>query len=206
VRVDLSKGTVEGRMLNASTKGLKVELPVSLRRGDGVDVHMRGYAPGSQMRVQAEVVWCKRSPTGATWQAGLQLTAYGGHKPYEVLTLVRPPGSPPLDDRQKRRSQRLSCRWPVRCTTGSGMVLLCVARDISRHGILLEVPQAMEPHTGFNLRIEIDDETRAIEAHGVARRVIASGSLWQVASPLLDMSVEDRRLLEAAILRRLGRG
>ncbi|MHB2020267.1 MAG: PilZ domain-containing protein [Candidatus Xenobia bacterium] len=131
---------------------------------------------------------------------------FGRHRPADILTFLRQelPNAGP-DDKQRRQSQRLICRWAVTFEASGSKKYSGVVRDISRRGVLMLTRDPLSLWSELRIWIQLDDNLPPLEAHGVVRRCnkVYGEDWWEVASPLLEVSPDDRRRLEAVIEARL---
>lgn len=203
-RVSLADGrNLKARVVNVSSQGMRVQLDSAVKARQQVDVALQGRTRARDIHLTGEVVWCRRIPGTVGFHAGLRFLAYDTTDPKELLRQLEPnhPATR-VDNRQKRRSQRLACSLEVDIVLPDGAQAAGVARDISRRGVLIVMQQPVTAGTELNLRIRLD-AAAAVSARGTVKRCtrMDGGSQWETACFLAYMPIEDRMRLEKALLR-----
>ncbi|HEY3998874.1 MAG TPA: PilZ domain-containing protein [Candidatus Xenobia bacterium] len=203
VQLDIKGGPIRGKMLNVSTKGMRLEVETYLRPKEAIEVQVHGKLRAKDIRLTAVVVWCKKRP-GATriYDSGLHIVGHSKHSPGEVLRILAPDeAAAKVDNRQKRRSQRLPCSIPVAFKLQDGSSGAGVAKDLSRRGILFVTRNPMATGTELDLSIELDRDTTVAARGSVKRCTSLADGTWETACFMGSMTIQDRERMEKALSR-----
>ena len=200
---------VEGRSTNLNSRGLTVEIPTPLRRGQKVDVVFRATAarPARQdLRVTAQVIWSRRKADNMQVDAGLAFVSFGTHRADDILAFLRQELAVPiLDDKQKRKFRRVNADWTVSFSTPGNEPLEGRLRDVSPCGLLFTSPSALLLWSELSIVLKPLADGPSLRAQGFVRRCsrLEGEDGWEIACPLLEMTEPDRQSLIGHIERHL---
>ncbi len=201
---------VIGTVVNFSTRGLKLLMPVVAPRKSMLMLTVRGrHRPGQQdntspiMRVEARVVWVQRQKTGDQYEMGLEAVRLYDTQYNDLVDFFRDElRLPPQDMAQRRKSRRVRCRFPVTWVDETRKTVPGTSVDLSPWGIRFRTQQ---PNNARNVKLslEVPDGQPPIQASGQVRRwsPVPRSRHFEVVATLVSLNRVDKERLLAVMER-----
>ncbi len=206
IQVDNSSA-IEGRVLNLSTTGLKIQVPQAPKVGATYTMWIRGKTlpggvPPRELGVQGRCVWVQRYPQKATCEAGLLYTDFFGNPLAQVLQFFdRELGVALGDGQQKRTWVRAAKRLKITYDVSSeGRVANAFTRNLSENGVAFFTRSKIEAETELNVTVYLDNGEK-LRASGkvVWYRKVPGEDLYEIGTRFDTVAEAERARLTAFI-------
>ncbi|HEY3998209.1 MAG TPA: PilZ domain-containing protein [Candidatus Xenobia bacterium] len=201
VVVQLDNMALEGRVLNLSTTGMKLQLGQLPKVGTTYTAWIRGKTlpgglPPRELGVQAKCVWSQRNNRTATCEGGLLFTDFFGNQLSQVLQFFDKELSVALDDGlQKRSHVRAARRLKITYATTDGRVSNAVIRNLCEQGVAILSRYRMEPGAELTFSLGMDTDKLRVGGHVVWCRKVEGEDLNEVGARFDTVPDADREKL-----------
>lgn len=200
--------------VDLAAKGLRVEVPLRLKKDDLYTLHKEIHLESEQRRTNidvecdaplARVVWCRKRRDVLHHDVGLSFVIDTADQRRAVAHFLLSECRVGISDpREHRKAPRVFSDTKAYLRTADGNTIEASARDIAVGGALILTNQPVERNTRLEIRLFLPGSSETLHCRGVVVRCLkVDVREWELGVAFTDVEKDHRNRLIAALSKAL---